>query len=272
MFPHLSVRKNILFGANRDAYGKAKGITVDHVLDVLEIGDLLNRPVTNLSGGEAQRVALARAILSHPQLLLLDEPLAALDIGLKERILPYLGRVRDEFQIPMIYVTHNLSEVLTLADWVVMIQQGRVVMQGVPREAFRSTQAITQIPAEEFENVFTATFVESNAPAGRSTVRLQSGDELFIPYLTQLPNRPFQIRISADDIIVATQKPEGISAGNVLPGTVRRIDSLNGEAMVTVLAGEEFCVRLTAAAVSRLNLLENSRVFLIMKTRSFRLL
>ena len=99
LFPHLSVRKNILFGARRDAHASNKGITVDHVVDVLEIGGLLNRPVTQLSGGEAQRVALARAILSRPQLLLLDEPLAALDIGLKERILPYLGprarRVRD---------------------------------------------------------------------------------------------------------------------------------------------------------------------------------
>ena len=94
---------------------------------------LVDRPVTKLSGGEAQRVALARAILSQPRLFLLDEPLAALDIGLKEKILPYLGRVRDEFDIPMIYVTHNLTEVLTLADWVLMIQQGQLITQGVPK-------------------------------------------------------------------------------------------------------------------------------------------
>ena len=119
----------------RDMYGKSKDISVNHVLDVLEIGNLLDRPVTKLSGGEAQRVALARAILSHPQLLLLDEPLAALDIGLKERILPYLRRVRDEFAIPMIYVTHNLTEVLTLADWVLMIRTGKLIAQGIPREA-----------------------------------------------------------------------------------------------------------------------------------------
>src|SRR5204863_9826859 len=132
-----------------------KSIKTDHVLNVLEIGHLLDRPVTNVSGGEAQRVALARAILSQPELLLLDEPLAALDIGLKEKILPYLGRVRDEFQIPMIYVTHNLSEVLTLADWVLMIQQGRLITQGVPREALRSTRAIMQIPEDQLENILT---------------------------------------------------------------------------------------------------------------------
>ena len=272
LFPNLSVKKNILFGANRQGYGKAKSISLDHVLNVLEIGNLLDRGVTSLSGGEAQRVALARAILSRPQLLLLDEPLAALDIGLKERILPYLGRVRDEFQIPMIYVTHNLSEVLTLADWVLMIQQGRLVTQGVPKEALRYAHAIMQIPDDQFENIFTATFVESNPKSGWSKVRLPSGPELFIPYIQKPANDSIQIRISADDIIIATQNPEGISAGNVLRGTIRRIDSADGQAMLTVFAGEEFFVRLTAAAVTRLTLHENSCVFLIMKTRSFRLL
>jgi molybdate transport system ATP-binding protein len=272
LFPHLSVRTNILFGANRDTYGKSRDISVNHVLDVLEIGNLLDRPVTKLSGGEAQRVALARAILSHPQLLLLDEPLASLDINLKEKILPYLARVRDEFEIPMIYVTHSLTEVLTLADWVLMIKQGHLITQGIPKQALRSSHAILQIPEEQFENVFTVAFVESHPESGRSNVRLQSGEQLFVPYLPQPPGRPLQIRISADDIIVATQNPEGISAGNVLPGTIRRIELLDGQAMLTVLAGEEFYVRVTAAAVSKLGLVEDSRVFLIMKTRSFHLL
>jgi molybdate transport system ATP-binding protein len=271
LFPHLSVRRNILFGAERET-DTATPIRTDHVLDLLEITHLVDRAVTKLSGGEAQRVALVRAILSRPRLLLLDEPLAALDIGLREKILPYLGRVRDEFDIPIVYVTHNLTEVLTLADWVLMIGQGRLITQGVPREALRSSHAILQIPEEQFENVFTVTFIESDTTAGRSKVRLQSGEELFIPYLSQSPNRPLQIRISADDIIVATQKPEGISAGNVVPGAIRTIDFLEGQAMLTVFAGEEFYVRITAAAVNRLGLIEGSPVFLIMKTRSFHLL
>jgi molybdate transport system ATP-binding protein len=271
LFPHLSVRKNILFGASRDTYGKSNAINLNHVLDVLEIGSLLERPVTKLSGGEAQRVALARAILSRPQLLLLDEPLAALDIGLKERILPYLGRVRDEFQIPMIYVTHNLAEVLTLADWVLMIQQGRLITQGVPKEAFRSSHALMQLAEEQFENVFTVTFVESDPDSGWTKVRLQSRQELFIPYMED-PTRGLQIRISADDILVATQRPDQISAGNVIAGTVRVIDLLDGQAMLTVFAGGDFYVRLTVSAVNRLRLVEQTPVFLIMKTRSFRVL
>jgi molybdate transport system ATP-binding protein len=272
LFPHLSVRKNILFGANRTGYkGKSKAISVDHVVEVLEIEKLLDRPVTTLSGGEAQRVALARAVLSHPQLLLLDEPLAALDIDLKERILPYLGRVRDEFSIPMIYVTHNLTEVLTLADWVLMIRQGRLIAQGVPRELLRSTDAIMQIPEEQLENVFTVTLAESDLESGRTKVLLESGRELFIPYTKQAANHLFQVRVSADDILVATRPPEEISAANVLPGIVRRIDLLNGQAIVTVSAGEEFYVRLTASAVTRLGLSEERRIFLIIKARSFRL-
>lgn len=272
LFPHLSVRKNILFGATRDTSGKSKDISLNHVLDVLEIGNLLDRPVTKLSGGEAQRVALARAILSQPQLLLMDEPLASLDITLKEKILPYLARVRDEFEIPTIYVTHSLAEVLTLADWVLMIKQGQLVTQGVPKEALRSSHAILEIPEEQFENVFSVTLVASDAEAGRSKVTLQSGAELFIPYLAQSPNSIFQIRIAADDIIVATQNPEGISAGNVLPGIIRRIDMREGQAMLMVLAGEEFYVKVTAAAVKKLGLVVDCPVFLIMKARSFRLL
>ena len=249
---------------------RSKSISVEHVLSVLEIGSLLDRPVTKLSGGEAQRVALARAILSQPRLLLLDEPLASLDTGLKEKILPYLARVRDEFKIPMIYVTHNLTEVLTLADWVLMIRQGRLVTQGVPKEALRSMHAIMQLPEDQFENVFTVTFVESDPEAGRTKVRLQAGQELFIPYLPRPGNDTIQIRISADDILVAIKRPEGISAGNVLSGTVRRIDAIDGQAIVTVAAGDDFYARLTASAVKRLGLVEETPVFLIMKTRSFR--
>ena len=272
LFPHLSVRKNILFGATRDTSGKSKDISLNHVLDVLEIGNLLDRPVTKLSGGEAQRVALARAILSQPHLLLMDEPLASLDITLKEKILPYLARVRDEFEIPIIYVTHSLAEVLTLADWVLMIKQGQLVTQGVPKEALRSSHAILEIPEEQFENVFSVTLVDSDADAGRSKVKLQTGEELFIPYLAQSPGPLFQIRISADDIIVATQNPEGTSAGNVLPGIIRRIEMREGQAMLMVLAGEEFYVKVTAAAVKKLGLVVDCPVFLIMKARSFRLL
>jgi molybdate transport system ATP-binding protein len=205
-------------------------------------------------------------------LLLLDEPLAALDIGLKERILPYLARVRDEFSIPMVYVTHNLTEVLTLADWVLMIREGRLVTQGVPQQVLRSTRAIIQSEEDPYENILAASFVESDTGAGRTRVRLNSGQELFIPLLSQPTTRSLKIRISPDDILVGTNFPEGISAGNIVPGTVRTIHARDGEVLLTVSAGDEFYVRLTVSAVNRLQLFEEMPVFLIMKTRSFRLL
>jgi molybdate transport system ATP-binding protein len=271
LFPHLSVRRNILFGAERSTHAAdSKEIGTEHVLEVLEITHLLARPVTKLSGGEAQRVALARAILSRPRLLLLDEPLAALDIGLKERILPYLARVRDEFGIPMIYVTHNVTEVLTLADWVLVIRNGRLVAQGVPKETLTSGRAVREIPEEQLENVFTVTFIDSDRVSGRSRVRLSSGTEIFIPYLDEPVRRTFQVGVSADDILVGTQRPENISAGNILPGTVRAIDMIDDQALVSVDAGGDFCVRLTAGAVARLALSVGCFAFLIIKTRSFR--
>jgi molybdate transport system ATP-binding protein len=272
LFPHLSVKKNILFGAGRGLHAKkAQAFTTDHVIGVLEIESLLERPVTKLSGGEAQRVALARAILSHPQLLLLDEPLAALDIGLKERILPYLGRVRDEFSIPIIYVTHNMSEVLALADWVLMIRQGRLIAQGVPREILASARAISTMEDDAIENVFNVMVVESDRDGGRSKIRTEAGLELFVPYLEESAHR-FQVGISADDILVGTQRPEGISAANVFPGKIRKVELIKDQAVLTVDAGDSFYVRLTPSAVARLGLREETPVFLIIKTRSFRML
>lgn len=269
LFPHLSVRKNILFGSKRKTGFNAGGrVDLDHVIALLEIRHLLDRLVSYLSGGETQRVALARAILSRPQLLLLDEPLASLDIGLKEKILPYLRRVRDEFAIPMIYVTHNPAEVLSLADWVVMIREGKVVTQGVPHDVLASRLFLSDQDESDIENVFDARLADSDARAGRSRVQLESGQGLFIPWVNKPDGSFLQVRIRGDDILVATKRPEGISAGNVLPGIVRKIEMLNGQSILKVDAGGIFVVRLTSAAVVTLHLVEGQRVFLVIKTRS----
>ncbi len=269
LFPHLSVRKNILFGSNRSSSSRGiADISLDHVAELLEINHLLDRPVTQLSGGEGQRVALARALLSRPQLLLLDEPLASLDIGLKERIIPYLRRVRDEFAIPIIYVTHNPTEVLSLADWVVMIKEGKVVTQGVPQEVLSSKWILSVLDENQIENVFDVRLIDADRQAGRSRVRLESGQELFIPYVGRPVNGFLQIRIRGDDILVATKRPEGISAGNVLPGKIKSIETVDGQSILRVEAGELFSVRLTASAVERLSLVEGQEIFLVIKTRS----
>lgn len=135
LFPHLSVEENITYGCRPDRSAHPK-ISQGKLCEVLEIGSLLSRRPGSLSGGEKQRVAFARALLTSPRLLLLDEPLASLDQPLKERILPYLQRIWDEFKIPLLYVTHSASEVMALAQEVVVIRDGRCVNRGRPSDLF----------------------------------------------------------------------------------------------------------------------------------------
>lgn len=135
LFPHLSVRRNLLYGANGKRTPSA-GMSFQHVVDVLEIADLCERRTHTLSGGERQRVALGRALLASPRLLLLDEPLAGLDAPLRDRLLPYLARVRDEFAIQMLYVTHSPDEVMALCDEVIVLSRGKVEQRGAPGQVF----------------------------------------------------------------------------------------------------------------------------------------
>jgi molybdate transport system ATP-binding protein len=129
LFPHLTAEKNIIYGY-RAISESGSAFSFDHVVEVLEIGSLLARRVTELSGGEKQRIALARALLTSPKLLLLDEPLASLDEALKARIVPYLARVREEFRVPMLYVTHDEREVAEWCDETLEMSQGRIVRRG----------------------------------------------------------------------------------------------------------------------------------------------
>ena len=136
LFPHLRVRRNLLYGQPRSAMNRSSIFDFDHVVEVLELSGLLDRSVAGLSGGERQRVALGRALISRPDLLLLDEPLGSLDRKLKARIIPYLIRVRDEFTIPMLVVTHAPDEVAALCDQVVLMDAGRVAGHGSPSTWF----------------------------------------------------------------------------------------------------------------------------------------
>lgn len=139
LFPHLSVRRNLLYGFDA-VRARPAGLTFEHVTDVLEIAALADRAIATLSGGEQRRVALGRALLAAPRLLLLDEPLAGLDAPLRERLLPYLARVRDEFAIPMLYVTHSPDEVMALCDDVLVLARGKITARGRPAELFRAAE------------------------------------------------------------------------------------------------------------------------------------
>lgn len=138
LFPHLSVRANLCYGT-KPATASPAGLSFEHVTDVLEIAALGNRMPGSLSAGEKQRVALGRALLTAPRLLLLDEPLASLDLPLRERLLPYLLRVRDEFRLPMLYVTHSPDEVMALCPEVLVLDHGRAVRHGRSADTFALT-------------------------------------------------------------------------------------------------------------------------------------
>lgn len=135
LFPHLNVEANLLYGYCHGAGDDS--LTIKHVIEVMEISDLVDRDVRSLSGGEQQRVGFARAILSAPRLLLLDEPMSNLDSRLKTRLIPFLQRIRDEFQIPLIYVTHDASELTALCDEVLILERGRLIERGSPEKMLR---------------------------------------------------------------------------------------------------------------------------------------
>ncbi len=144
LFPHLSVRKNLLYGQKQEE--TVTGISLDHVAAVLEIVPLLDRSIPDLSGGQKQRVAFARALLSSPRLLLMDEPLASLDQEMKLKIIPYLQRIRDEFKIPMLYVSHSPDEVMALCDQVIVLREGQCVRVSPPGKLFEPSTSMVLKP------------------------------------------------------------------------------------------------------------------------------
>ncbi len=141
LFPHLNVRQNLCYSHATDKPGPPPKITYEHVVEVLDIADLTERRVASLSGGERQRVAFGRAVLASPRLLLLDEPLDGLDAELKQRVIPYLHTMRDEFGIPMVYVSHNADEIVALCDDVLLLERGRCVRRGASADLFTVSEA-----------------------------------------------------------------------------------------------------------------------------------
>jgi molybdate transport system ATP-binding protein len=263
LFPHLDVRENLLYG-----FRDGGTLSLSSVAEALEIGHLLDRRPSRLSGGERQRVALGRALLSKPRLLLLDEPVAALDVGLKDRILPYLARVRELHRIPALVVSHDVADVVRLADEVVVLDRGRVVDRGAPRTVLAGPVARGALFQDRFENLLEARVVEHQPEEGLTRVETGRGLSLAIPYRDGPIGEQLLLGVLAEDVLLSKEAPSGLSARNVFPGILRAVEERGGVAMVEVDASDSIYVRLSHGAVRSLGLRQGLPVHLIVKTHS----
>jgi molybdate transport system ATP-binding protein len=238
LFPHLSVAANLAYGERR-ARDRPRRVDAGEVAAVLGIEGLMDRRPRDLSGGERQRVAVGRALLSQPRLLLMDEPLSALDAPRKAEILPFLERLKAAFDLPVLYVTHSFAEVTRLADRLVVMEAGRVVAQGPLGEVLARPDLPLLAGRGDAASALEATVAAHDPARGLTHLRLGEA-ELLTPALDRPVGGVVRALILARDVLVATEEPKGLSARNVLPARVERLDV---RADGTVLAS----LRLTAA-------------------------
>jgi molybdate transport system ATP-binding protein len=233
LFPHLSVQKNLLYGRSRALKsGASEEIRFDDVVGLMGIGRLLDRTTAALSGGERQRVAIGRALLSQPRLLLMDEPLAALDQKNKQEILPFFEALHDTLSIPILYVSHDLSEVERLADTLVLLDEGRVVAAGPLTELF----ADARLPITYRSDAATVLEASIKAYDPRfSLTELNVHDEtVLVPGRVGEAGKRRRVRIAAADVSLSRERPSQTSILNVLPALVREIHPVD-DAQVNIL-------------------------------------
>jgi molybdate transport system ATP-binding protein len=270
LFPHLTAHGNVRFGA-RDAASAREAV------ETLEIGGLLDRHPVSLSGGEKQRVSLARALATRPRLLLLDEPLAALDVGLRERILPYLMRVRDEWRVPILYVTHNVGEVLALARRVLLLREGRLEAEGEPL-ALLGAPGLVQEAEAGVENLLAGRVLSHDEAGGVTTVMVAGGLKVAVPIApARAPGSAVTLAIRAEDILLALSSPQGLSARNVFEALITGVERTGGDvtlrcALAATEEGREWMVRVTPSAVSALGVRPGLAAYLAVKSHSVRLI
>jgi len=267
LFPHLSVRQNLLYGHRADG---GKRFTFDHIVNLLEIQSLVHRGVTQLSGGEKQRVALARALLASPRLLLLDEPLANLDMQLKAKILPYLARIRDEFHLPMLYVTHDRFETLSLATEMIVLIKGKVAQTGSVHEVFSRPTSLDVAGMLTIETVQPGRIVK----AADGLVTVSVGHTLLSAIESNLPPDASDVHICirADDVILFKGADTPSSPRNHLSSTVRSVRREGALMRVELDCGFPLVALLTRQACEELALTSGDRVVALVKAPNIHLI
>ena len=292
LFPHWNVSENLLAGRRRAAMIKRPPADPRRVMEVLDLETIAGRDVRMLSGGERRRVALGRALCSGPELLLLDEPLAHLDPGLRQKVLSYLFSIREEFAIPTIHVSHDATELKALCREVMVIDAGRMIAHGPPDELFAIGPVLPLTRGEGFENVVRG--VVSAVSGSIVTVDLAPGARVAVasPGFTgqgldgpggadRLVGREVVLAARAEELILATQTPAGLSAQNILAGEVSRIVEAapeaggDGQLLVGVAVARlpsPLFATITADAKRRLALREGMPIHIVCKAHSFRIL
>jgi molybdate transport system ATP-binding protein len=268
LFPHLDVRANLAYG-ERLTPPAERFVDRERVLALLGLSTLLDRRPANLSGGEKQRVAIGRALLASPRILLLDEPLASLDGARKAEILAYIELLRDELNLPMVYVSHAIEEVTRLADRVVVIADGRVVAEGNTSDAL-SRPELGALAGRAEEGVVIDAHVASHDPRFELTTLSFAGGELVVPNVDALPGEEVRVRIRARDVSLAITRPALMSIQNVLEATVVSLGGEYGAIVdVDLRVGETPLVaRITRKAASELAIAPGLRVHALVKAVS----
>ena len=274
LFPHMSVEQNVVYGlAHLPPAERSRRLT--SLLDAFRISDLAKRKARVISGGESQRVALARTLVTDPEFLLLDEPLAALDSPTKAQIMNDLRAWNRAHNIPILYVTHSREEVFALGEQVIVLDAGRVLARGTPHEVLTAPYLETVAALAGFENIFDAIVEVVRPERGTMTCRIPGdfgGIVLETPLVRGGVGSILRIGIRAGDILLATSPPTGLSARNVIPG---RIESL--EQRDVIVSAQVKCrvlmeVHLTLAARDSLELAPGKEVWLVIKTHSCHLM
>jgi len=239
-------------------------------VDLLELGALLEQSVDTLSGGERQRVALGRALCSGPRQLLLDEPLSALDLPLRRKLLPFLHRIAHQIELPMLLVSHDPIEVQALAGHLVVLDQGQVIASGEPRRVLTRPEVFPLAHQSGFDNILPARVLEQRATS--SILQLDSGPtaQTLVTPRTQLAvGEGLLVGVPSNDIILAIQRPSQISARNVLPAHVVQVEAIGDQRLIRVLptgGRTPLCVEVTAMTARDLELAQGRALFLLIKT------
>jgi molybdate transport system ATP-binding protein len=264
LFPHMRVEANLRYGARRNPPGPVR---LDEVVALLGLSPLLSRRPHTLSGGERQRVAIGRALLAQPMALVLDEPLASLDAARKAEILPYLERLKAAMALPILYISHDLAEVVRLADTLALIEAGRIVASGSV-EAIAARADLPLAARDDAGAVLDATVVAHHALRDLTEIAA-GGRRLLLPTLVATPGSVVRVRIPAREVALATEPPRSISVHNIVPGIVGSITPNPARRSVLVevrIDGSGLLARVTPDAIAALGLATGRPVFALVKS------